>query len=76
MIAELEQELIGVVCLYCGLHTPLPVSKSRRQCTDSLGISNPALSIVRCHSCGKEAPYLADEYVAFKGVPNGLPFAA
>ena len=76
MIAELEQELMGVVCLYCGLHTPLPVSKARLECTDSLGVSNAALSIVRCHSCGKEAPYLAGEYVVIKEGRKGLRFAA
>ena len=76
MIEELEQDLTGVKCLHCGVHTPLPVSTSRRLSTGAIAMSNPPLSIVRCHGCGKEAPYLADEIVVFKGMLNTLRSAA
>jgi hypothetical protein len=76
MIEELEQDLTGVICLYCGVHTPLPVSASRGLSTDAIAMSNPPLSIVRCQVCGKEAPYLADEIVVFKGMLKTLRSAA
>jgi hypothetical protein len=41
-----------VVCLFCGLLTPVPENRLA---------DAPRLSIIRCHVCGKEAPYLADQ---------------
>jgi hypothetical protein len=43
-----------VVCLFCGLLTPVPENRFA---------NNPRISIIRCHRCGKEAPYPADEIV-------------
>ena len=76
MIEELEQDLTGVVCLHCGVHTPLPVSTSRQLSAAAIRMSNPPVSIVRCHRCGKEAPYLAEEIIVFKGTPKTLRSAA
>jgi hypothetical protein len=76
MIEQLEQELIGVVCLHCGMPTPLPVSTSGgRSCGSNTIKLNPHLSIVRCDGCGKEAPYLADEIIVIRGM-NTLHTAA
>lgn len=43
----------GVVCIFCGLLTPVQVAADHR------------VSIVRCGICGKEAPYLAQEITEF-----------
>lgn len=71
MIGEQEQDLTGVVCLHCGMHTALSALSGKGP---SNGITtaklNPYLSIVRCHECGKEAPYLAGDIVVFKGTLN------
>ena len=42
-----------VVCLFCGHRTP------------ALAVVS-SISLVRCRVCGKEAPYLAGEIVAFQ----------
>jgi hypothetical protein len=39
-------------------------------------ILEPAVSIIRCHSCGKEAPYLANQIVVIHGLSNALRSAA
>src|SRR5215469_3663465 len=44
----------AVVCLFCGLHTPVPHNRS---------VNDPRVSIIRCRRCGKEAPYPADKIV-------------
>jgi hypothetical protein len=55
----------AVVCLFCGLLTPAP----KNRCAD-----NPRVSIIRCHQCGKEAPYPADEITGSVDTPNiGTP---
>jgi len=36
----------GVLCVFCGTATPLPASDY-----------NTGFALLRCHECGKEAPY-------------------
>jgi hypothetical protein len=55
----------GVTCIFCGL--PTPVSKpSQGRFATHLARANSRLSIVRCHVCGKEAPYPVHEIVQFE----------
>jgi transcription elongation factor Elf1 len=42
-----------VMCLFCGHHT-VALATARN------------ISLVRCQACGKEAPYLVSEIVAFE----------
>lgn len=51
----------AVKCLFCGIRTPLPESKLRAE----IGVS-----IVRCHRCGREAPYPADKFLESSGLPK------
>ena len=37
----------GVICIFCGIPTPLPPGHDERA----------GFSVLRCHACGKEAPY-------------------
>ncbi len=48
-----------VVCLFCGTRTFVPASSARD--TFHLPDSGPGVTLVRCHVCGKEAPYSASE---------------
>ena len=54
----------GVICLFCGL--PTPVEASHR------------IYLVRCHACGKEAPYLAGDLVEYgpklRTIPEDIDF--
>jgi hypothetical protein len=55
----------AVVCLFCGLLTPVPETRLA---------DDPRVSLVRCHRCGKEAPYPADKITDGHDVPNiGTP---
>ncbi len=56
-----QNHLKAVKCLFCGIRTPLPESKLRAEIR---------VSIVRCHRCGREAPYPADKFVETSGLPN------
>jgi hypothetical protein len=53
----------GVVCLFCGTRTPIPMSMNRAEAADAGADANLHVSLVRCLSCGKEAPYLASEVI-------------
>jgi len=44
----------AVLCLFCGLHTPAPETRSA---------NDPRICIIRCRRCGKEAPYPANKIV-------------
>jgi len=48
-----------VVCLFCGTRTFVPASAAR----DIVHMPDfgPGVTLIRCHSCGKEAPYSASE---------------
>jgi ribosomal protein S26 len=50
----------AVKCLFCGIRTPLPKSRLNAEIR---------VSIVRCHRCGREAPYPEDKYIDTPGLP-------
>jgi hypothetical protein len=50
-----------VVCLFCGLLTPIPESRFA---------DAPRVAIIRCHRCGKEAPYPANKITDGQDMPN------
>ena len=50
----------AVVCLFCGLLTPVPESR----------FAGARVSLIRCHRCGKEAPYPAGEITAAQDMSN------
>ncbi len=57
MNKTLNTETKGVVCLFCGVQTPVANNFDR---------STPKghrASIIRCECCGKEAPYYPSEAV-------------
>jgi hypothetical protein len=72
MFREITKDLAGVFCLHCGMNTPVHVSADRGPSEGGV----TSISIIRCQSCGKEAPYLADEIVVFKGISIRAHFAA
>ena len=76
MIEQLEVGITGVVCLHCGMHTPVPNSVSRGNSAPVSTSVRPQISLIRCTGCGKEAPYLADEIVFLKRIPNIQSYAA
>ena len=56
-------EATEVRCLYCGLPTPGPVLTAVRRSPDSPTESHFRVSVIRCHKCGKEAPYSASHII-------------
>lgn len=76
MIEELEEHVTGVVCLRCGILTPLQVSGQWGPSEGARKEFHSPIAIVRCRGCGKEASYLANEVVAFKTMTNTLHAAA
>jgi hypothetical protein len=54
----------GVVCIFCGLPTPVHTSGEGTLATH-VPRANHRVSIVRCEVCGKEAPYHAHEITEF-----------
>jgi hypothetical protein len=59
MTQKLGNENARVVCLFCGSRTFVPPSLVRD--TDKEIDCGPAITLVRCHVCRKEAPYSANE---------------
>ena len=76
MIDKLEEHVTGVVCLRCGIITPMQVSSHQGALEGAQKEFHSPIFIVRCHECGKEASYLPDEIVAFKTMTNTLHAAA
>jgi hypothetical protein len=76
MIEELEEHVTGVVCLRCGILTPLKISAHWGSSGQAGQEFHTPLAIVRCRGCGKESSYLANEFVAFKTMTNTLHAAA
>jgi hypothetical protein len=76
MIEEQEEHVTGVVCVRCGMLTPLKVSTHWGPAEEARKIFHSPIAIVRCHACGKEASYLTSEVVAFKTLTNTLHAAA
>lgn len=73
---ELEDVITGVVCLHCGLQTPIASSTSQGDSTRVSKTQRSHISIIRCIACGREAPYLADEIVVLKKNSNTVSNAA
>jgi RNase P subunit RPR2 len=59
MIDEMEEKHAAVICLHCGKYTPLPVAINHGRFVVTFQDARRRMSIIRCSSCGKEAPYLA-----------------
>lgn len=78
MIEDLEPAIAGVICLHCGMHTPLPDSKSHEHSANAFTVSplRTKITLIRCTECGKEAPYLADEIVTIGRAPAITSYAA
>jgi hypothetical protein len=60
----------GVVCIFCGLPTPVQDSREGAAPRDVL-CPNRRVMLVRCEVCGKEAPYRSYEVSAFGEMPFG-----
>jgi len=54
---EEKENSAEVVCLFCGSRTPAPAPKPARRSARRVADANFRVSLVRCHVCGKEAPY-------------------
>ncbi len=52
-----------VNCLHCGMDTTVPESASALTVAGIFSDLEHHITIVRCRSCGKEAPYLASDIV-------------
>jgi hypothetical protein len=59
----------GVVCIFCGLPTPVQESREGAVRTTQIPRANRRTSIVRCEVCGKEALYRSYEIVEFRSGP-------
>ena len=58
----------GFVCLFRGLPTPLPHSTNARRFSGESATTRSMISLVRCHSCGREAPYGPQEIIEIQDV--------
>jgi len=76
MIEQPEVGITGVVCLHCGMDTPVPNSMSLTQSARPVNSVRSQISLIRCAGCGKEAPYLTDQIVFLKRIPNIQSYAA
>ena len=52
-----------VKCLFCGQRTPGPMLVGVRRLPDTNEETNFRVSVIRCHKCGKEAPYSSDHVI-------------
>jgi hypothetical protein len=76
MTEQLEANLTGVLCLHCGMPTPLPILIHGDALQGTLVDSHRHLSIIRCHQCGKEAPYLTSEIIPLNRTARAASAAA
>lgn len=76
MTEKLEPAITGVVCLHCGMNTPLPNPNSQGRPANVLTKPRPNVSLIRCTGCGKEAPYLAEEIVILERTSGFVLHAA
>lgn len=58
----------GFVCLFCGSRTLLTSSANARRCLDGSATMRSLVSLLRCRSCGKEAPYGPQEIIDIQDV--------
>ena len=63
-----------VSCLFCGIRTEVPAHADLRS-VDAAELDG-YVSIVRCHSCGKEAVYRSIEIMEFQERPRDKSAAA
>jgi hypothetical protein len=75
MIDRSDVEIKEVICLHCGLHTPLK-SPASSEGANPPKQYRPQLSLIRCAECGSEALYLAHEIVIRKEFSKAASNAA
>jgi hypothetical protein len=68
MMENLEPGIAGVVCLHCGMDTPIPNSGGRGRSARIIATPRPPILLIRCTTCGKEAPYLGNQIVNLERV--------
>jgi hypothetical protein len=56
-----QKHFRAVICIFCGTQTPLPETQSS---------GDVRLAIIRCHQCGKEAPYSAGKIIDSQEIPR------
>ena len=76
MIADGKQTHAEVICLHCGMDTPVPGSTSGVTVAGIFSDLEHHVSIVRCRSCGKEAPYLASDILILAEEANAAHLGA
>lgn len=60
----------GVVCLFCGARTPGPAFAGLPRWSHDAAEPNFRVSLIRCHRCGKEAPYSSAEIIRYEETPK------
>ena len=68
MTQKLRDENARVVCLFCGTPTFVPCSPNRDTYKEM--DFGPGVTLVRCHVCRKEAPYVASEIFSIHDIPT------
>ena len=76
MIDEMEEKRPAVICLHCGKYTPLPVAINHGRFVVKFQDARRRMSIIRCSSCGKEAPYLARHIIVLAETHESVGAAA
>lgn len=76
MIEKMQPGIAGVVCLHCGMQTPVQNPTSRGSSTNVFAAPRRKISLIRCAGCGKEAPYLAEEIVVLERFSHAVSYAA
>ena len=76
MIAKLEQQITGVVCLHCRMQTSFPDTMNLEHRVQAPATARPNVVLIRCTACGKEAPYLTNELMVLDRIPNFASCAA
>jgi hypothetical protein len=67
MIDQRKQSHGGVICVHCGMHISLP-SFTNGSSSGTSSEPERHISIARCDTCGKEAPYLASDIIVIAEV--------
>jgi len=65
VVVELDQPC-GIVCLFCGSHTLLPILNEPREFAGESTAPQFSVALIRCRLCGKEAPYGSKDIVRFQ----------
>jgi hypothetical protein len=58
----------GFVCIFCGSRGLLPSGATVRRASDDSATMRSLVSLLRCRSCGKEAPYGPQEIIDIQEV--------